>query len=303
LRPNPVVSVVIPIFNGERHLEACLRSVLTQTYTDLEIVIADQNSSDRSLDIVRSFVDSRVRILPNPTDSLDLHGNWNRAVQAAMGDFVKLVGQDDVLLPQCISIQLELLRESPEAALTCGRRRIIDDRGRTFISARGLGKFAKDRNHQFVTGPEVAREVVRSGENLLGEPANVLMRRALLPRSLFDPNWLYVIDLEFYLRCLQNGGAVIDRRVVCCFRVSPQQLSAQLSRSQAREVQELLRVIAQRYPNCVTEHDLRKGAARAWLLSLIRRSLYRVMKLRTALSASDATDVSDQLGTRGDLTR
>lgn len=276
--------------------------MLTQTYANIEIVIADQNSSDHSLDIVRSFVDSRVRILPNPTGSLDLHGNWNRGVQAAMGDFVKLVGQDDILLPDCVSIQLELLREFPDAALTCGRRRIIDDRGRTLIRARGLGRFARDRNHQLVTGHEVAHEVVRSGENLLGEPANVLMRRALLPRSLFDSNWRYVIDVEFYLRCLENGDAVIDRRVVCCFRVSPQQLSAQLSGSQAREVKELLRVVARRYPNCVTEHDVRRGAARAWLLSLIRRSLYHVMKLRTVFSVSDATDVFDRLGTRRDLT-
>src|SRR5579863_1450547 len=106
-----LVSVVIPVFNGENHLDACLRSVVEQTYPRIEIVVSDQASTDRSVEIIRSFNDSRIRLLPKPTEQLDLHGNWTRVVEASTGSLVKLLCQDDLLSPDCLSVQTQLLHE------------------------------------------------------------------------------------------------------------------------------------------------------------------------------------------------
>lgn len=288
LNREALVSIVVPVFNGERHLEECLRSVLSQTLTRFEIVIADQNSSDRSLDIVRSLGDARIHILSPPSEPIGLHENWNRGIQACSGEFIKLLGQDDVLLPSCIEIQANLLREFPGAVLVCGRRRIIDDRGRTLIRARGLGKFARYENAQLLSADKVVREITRSGANLLGEPVSVLMRSALIPRPLFSSVWRYAVDLESYLRCMENGYAVLDRRVVCSFRVSPQQLSARLANSQASEVTKLLHEMNRRYAGSVTSGDVRRGIIRAHVLSMTRRLVYRLMRLRGVFTFLDA---------------
>lgn len=275
---GPLVSVVIPVLNGERHLEACLRSVLEQTYQPIEVVVADQASTDRSIEIVRSFADPRIRLLPVPTEQLNLHSNWARGIEAATGELIKLVCQDDLILPDCVSVQVELLGKYPTAVLACGRRRMIDDKDKVLIEARGLGRFAQAAS-QLVDGGTLARACTRAGANLLGEPVNVLFRRSALPKRLFDSRWIYTIDIEFYLRCLQYGEVVVDSRVLCCFRVSPNQLSAVLARGQAKELRSLFSELGRRYPSDVSKADIRLGAIRSQLLAWARSVLY--WKMRT----------------------
>jgi glycosyltransferase involved in cell wall biosynthesis len=283
LRTEPLVSVVIPVLNGERHLAACLESILGQTYQHIEVVIADQSSTDRSIEIVRSFADPRIRLLPTPSESLDLHANWARAFNAATGEFVKMVGHDDLLLPDCLSVQVELLEKHPTAVLACGRRRMIDDDDKVLIKARGLGRMAR-AGTSVTNGRALARACTRAGANLLGEPVNVLFRRSELPRPLFDPHWVYTIDVELYFRCLQDGDAVVDGRVVCSFRVSPNQLSAVLAKGQAKELRRLFSELATRYPEDVSNADVRLGVLRAQLLAEARRILYWQMRTRSAIA-------------------
>jgi glycosyltransferase involved in cell wall biosynthesis len=256
-----------------------MRSLLGQSYEHIEVVISDQASTDRSLEIVRSFDDRRVRVLPDAPEELNLHSNWARGLAAAKGEFVKIMCQDDLLLPACLSTQMDLLQRYPSAALVCGRRRIIDDQDRVLIKRRGLGRLIRAGETRAVEGPAVARACTRAGSNLLGEPVNVLIRRSALPYPLFDTRWKYTIDLEFYLRCLGNGEAVVDSRVLCCFRVSPSQLSAVLAKSQARELREFLSDVALRYPDQVSATDVFLGSARAQLLSQARQILYREMRV------------------------
>ena len=278
-----LVSVVIPVFNGERHLDACLRSVLEQTYPRIEIVISDQASKDRSVEIIRSFTDSRIRLLPKPTEQLDLHGNWTRVVEASTGSLVKLVCQDDLLSPDCLSVQAQLLSEHPTAVLACGRRRIINEEDEVLIKSRGLGHLATSGT-QVVDGRQLARACVRAGANLLGEPVNVLIRRSVLPQPLFDSRWVYAIDIDFYLRCLQGERAVVDDRTLCSFRVSPRQLSAVLARKQAKELRALLSELAVRYPDDVSSADVRLGQVRAQMLAQARRVLYWQMRTRASFA-------------------
>ncbi len=275
----PLVSVVVPVLNGERHLEACLDSVLQQTHQRIEVVVADQDSTDSSVKIVESFRDPRIRLLEGPSGVVDLHANWSRGFEVASGEFVKLVCQDDLLLPDCLSVQLDLLTQHPSAVLACGRRRIINDDNKVLIKARGLGHLAK-AGTQVIDGPALAHACTRAGANLLGEPVNVLVRRSALPQPLFDPRWVYTIDIEFYLRCLQDKQAVVDNRVLCCFRVSPQQLSAALAKGQAQELHDFFLEMARRYPDDVSDADVRLGVARSQLLARARRILYAQMRAR-----------------------
>jgi glycosyltransferase involved in cell wall biosynthesis len=284
LTAEPLVSVVIPVFNGDRHLDACMSSVVGQSYEHIEVIVSDQASTDRSVEIVRSFADSRVRLLPDDVAEPSLHTNWARSLAAAQGDLVKIVCQDDLLLPDCLSVQVELLDRYRTAVLTCGRRRIIDNQGKVLIAARGLRHLVGSGQTRVVNASVLARACTRAGTNLLGEPAGVLIRRSALPAPLFDPRWRYTIDVDFYFRCLKRGEAVLDDRVLSCFRVGPQQLSAVLARSQAGEFRAFLSEMAHRYPRDVSHADVRVGTARALLLARARRMLYFQMKLRDAVA-------------------
>src|SRR5579864_7938672 len=99
---SPLVSVVITLYNGAEFVADCLESLLRQTYRRFEIVVADDLSSDDSLEVVRKFDDSRIRILPPAPERLGLHGNWTRAYEAATGTYLKHVCHDDLLEPRCL---------------------------------------------------------------------------------------------------------------------------------------------------------------------------------------------------------
>jgi glycosyltransferase involved in cell wall biosynthesis len=281
---EPLVSVIVPVLNGERHVGACISSILDQSYTNFELVIANNASTDRTAEIIASFDDTRIRVLPGIAERLDVHSNWTRAVSSARGEFVKIVCHDDLMLPECLAIQVGLLRRHPTAALVAGRRKIIDDRNKVVIPSRGLGNLLKHENPRVIAGNLLARDCTRAGANLLGEPVNVLIRTASLPTPLFDPQWKYSLDIEFYVRCLEDRDAVVDGHTLCCFRVSPTQMSASLASDQSKELRRLFEEIERRHPDVVSHSDVRIGAARARLLSQARRLIYQQMRLQAYLT-------------------
>ena len=285
LGAEPLVSIIIPVLNGERHIAACLASVLEQSYERLEVVVVDNASSDRTVEIVASFEDSRVRLVTNAGPQLGLHENWTRALKEGHGEFIKIVPHDDLLHVRCVATQIDLLRRYPTAVLASSRRRIVDDRDSVIVPSRGLGRLVGREGTRLIKGPAVARACVRAGTNLLGEPACVLIRHSALPDPPFDPRWSYALDIEFYLRCLQGRFAALDAQSLCDFRASPNQLSAVLGARQASEMRAFLRQMSRTYPDDVTRLDVVVGATRSQFIVWARRLLYLFMRVREAARA------------------
>lgn len=285
LGPKPLVSIVVPVLNGERHIAACIDSILNQSYGNFEVIVADNASTDRTAEIVESFNDARIRILSEVDEQLSLHANWSRAVRAGTGQYLKIVPHDDLIYRPCLEAQVQLLEEHPTAVLTACRRRIIDDNGGVVVRSRGLGNLLPRGGTRLIEAPDLARACTRAGTNLLGEPACALIRRTALPDPLFDPRWSYALDVEFYLRCVKGRSAVLDSRTLCDFRVSPHQLSASLGARQASEMRAFLRQMPKNYPGRVTDGDVRLGAVRSQLIVQARRALYQYLRIRESISA------------------
>ncbi|MGH7488544.1 MAG: glycosyltransferase family 2 protein, partial [bacterium] len=104
---KPTISVCIPTYNGAAYLARCLDSVLAQTFSDFEVVIVDDRSTDESVAIARGYAerDSRVQVFRNDVN-LGLVGNWNRCVELSRGQWLKFVFQDDIVLPKCMTQML-----------------------------------------------------------------------------------------------------------------------------------------------------------------------------------------------------
>ena len=120
----PTVSVLMTAFNREAFVGAAIESVLTQTWQDFELVIADDASTDRTVAIAQQFAarDRRIRIVVNERNLGD-YPNRNHAATFARGTFIKYHDSDDVMYPHCLSTMIELLRAHPSAgfALTASR--------------------------------------------------------------------------------------------------------------------------------------------------------------------------------------
>jgi glycosyltransferase involved in cell wall biosynthesis len=222
------VSVCIPTYNAERHIEATIESVRRQTYTDWELVVVDDCSTDRTRDLVQSVRaksnDPRMRLHVNPS-RLGMAGNWNRALSLASGEFAKILCHDDELSPDCLEAQTKAIVDNPQVCLVTCSRTIVDARGAKLFVRRGL------KAEGVYAGLGLIRRCLRAGTNLIGEPSAVLMRRAtLLETGSFRESVVYYTDLDLWLRLLLHGDLYFISAPKVRFRVHPGSATRSLQR-------------------------------------------------------------------------
>lgn len=112
--PNsPVISVVIPLFNKEKHVARALNSVISQSFDDFEVIVVDDGSTDRSVSVVRRFADPRINIIQQPNSGVS--AARNRGVMAAKADLIAFLDSDDEWLPDHLETLLKLHQKYPEA--------------------------------------------------------------------------------------------------------------------------------------------------------------------------------------------
>jgi glycosyltransferase involved in cell wall biosynthesis len=118
---SPLVSIGVPVYNGQRFLREALDSLVGQTYRNLEIVICDNASTDHTPEICAEYVarDSRVRYFRNETN-LGVVGNYRRVFALSTGDYFTWGASDDLRPPQAIADAVEAFRQNPTAVMGHG---------------------------------------------------------------------------------------------------------------------------------------------------------------------------------------
>lgn len=266
-----MISVCIPVYNGAAHLESCLNSVAMQQGIELEIVLRDDQSQDNSYEIIHAmrakFPEVRWDIARN-AQNLGMVGNWNACLRATTGDFVKMMGQDDLLLPGCLQKQSQALINNPSAALCISA---VD-----LYSARGWRLFTKKR--KWKNGLHMMDEIVQDcaarAYNPLGEPVAGLARRsAMLAAGGYDENLKYWVDVDMWFQVLRHGGVEILCEPLCGFRVHQRAASFSL---QGDSYAEFL-AIARRYaPGSVAAARSTRQKLQAGFDSLARLAIYKI---------------------------
>ena len=120
----PIVSVLMTAYNREKYIAEAIESVLTQTFTDFELIIVDDGSKDTTVEIARRYTeDPRVRVHVNEKNLGD-YLNRNRAASLAEGQYLKYLDSDDVLYPHGLEVMVDAMRKFPSAVLALQRLRI-----------------------------------------------------------------------------------------------------------------------------------------------------------------------------------
>jgi len=102
----PRVTVFIPVYNRERYLAETIDSVLAQSFTDFEVVLVDDGSVDRSIEIIEAYQDPRIRLFRNEKN-LGIPRTRNRGLEEARGEFVAILDSDDIMLPTRLQTQVD----------------------------------------------------------------------------------------------------------------------------------------------------------------------------------------------------
>jgi Glycosyl transferase family 2 len=215
------VSVLVPVYNGEKFLAECLDSILAQDFRDMEILIADDGSTDGSTGLIEKYAarDGRIRWWRNPVN-LGLAGNFNDCLRAARNEYVKYVLQDDVLLsPSAVRQMVQALDADPSVTLVASASHVIDGRGERI-------EFRNSFRRSGVMDGKAAilHSLARDG-NYIGEPSVVMFRRDQAGRG-YDERYRQLLDLDFWFHLLEQGRLAYLAEPLCAFRRHAKQQTA-----------------------------------------------------------------------------
>lgn len=126
---NPLVSVILPVRNGERWLESALSSLFSQTFNDFEIVLINDGSTDNSVAIAHSMKSPRIRVIDGPSEGLARA--LALGVEEATGQYIARLDVDDIAEPRRFEVQLEAFRSDSELVIVGSAATEIDETGRT----------------------------------------------------------------------------------------------------------------------------------------------------------------------------
>ncbi|GAA1479681.1 glycosyltransferase [Gordonia sinesedis] len=198
----PKVSVCIPTMNSERTIRATMESVLSQDFTDFDVVVTDNGSSDRTLEIVRSFGDERIKVHAH-SERIPMAENWTRAVRNSTGELVKLVCSDDLIASTCLTTQAEIMVQ-PDVAVVGSRYDVIDDDGVYLDKGLGLKNMCGR-----VDSASAMRQLVRHLPDELCPTAGILFRRSHFDSTPgFQGEFGYTFDTSLWLEFTENGAFV-----------------------------------------------------------------------------------------------
>jgi glycosyltransferase involved in cell wall biosynthesis len=267
----PLVSICIPTFNGSRFLRETLESVLNQTYENLQICISDHSSTDNTEEIVKSFHDSRIEFHSQAPGG-GAETNWNASIAGARGKYIKLLCQDDILKPECISKQVEILENHPDSSFCFSSRDVISPRGLTLLPSRGF----KPKKVQ-ISLNEYLPILVQSGTNMFGEPCSVLMQSSAL--QLVQPfSGSYLIDLNMWYSLWKVAPAIYAPITAAKFRISKGSWTTALTGQQAEQIASKFNEILIEWPHLVNKSDVDQGIRRAQKLEKGRIRLMRLVE-------------------------
>lgn len=209
---RPLVSVCIAVYNCETYIRQTIESVLRQSLRDVEIVVADNASTDRTVEVVASLADPRIRLIQNDCN-VGFSRNFQIATSAARGRYLKLLCADDVLYPTCLERQVSALDSDPSLSIVCCRRDVIDAAGHVMFRNHGWrGPTAR------YAGTDAIRRMVRTGRNMIGEPLTVLFP-ARLARRVAEADLLN-FDIDLWCRLLACGDLLVIPESLGAFRIS-----------------------------------------------------------------------------------
>ncbi len=184
LQEQPLVSVVTPVYNGEKYLAECIESVLAQTYQNWEYIIVNNCSTDRTLEIAQHYAkkDKRIRIHHN-REFLGVIQNWNHALRqiSTESKYCKVVHADDWIFPECIMQMIELAEVNPSVGIVGayqldGVRVKLD--GVPCQTSPGPGGALHLAT--IVPGRDICRTSLLGGRYVFGSPTSLLIRSAII---------------------------------------------------------------------------------------------------------------------------
>jgi glycosyltransferase involved in cell wall biosynthesis len=188
---EPLISIITVVFNGDKHLERTIKSVAGQSYGNIEYIIIDGNSTDRSVEIIKKYDENIDFWISEPDDGIS--DAFNKGLSYSNGDYIGFINSDDWYEKDGV---LSIVKEiNPEESIYCGH----------------LNLYSSD-SHEFIklhkSNPERIFQTMR-----MAHPSTFVSRCVFDQIGGFSTDYRYAMDYDFILRAKLNGNRIklVDR--------------------------------------------------------------------------------------------
>ena len=213
---SPKVSVIMPVYNGEEYVSQAIESILGQTFTDFELIIIDDGSTDHSVEIIKTYSDHRIVLIRNETN-MKLIATLNKGLSLAQGQYIARMDADDISMPSRLARQVEFMDRSPNIGV-CG----------TWVEIFGdaAGNFWR-----FTDNPDVAKCMLLFGCCIVHP--SVMIRKSILETGLsYSSLYPHAEDYALWVHIAQNYEITNIPEVLLKYRKSGGQVSSQYAGEQ-----------------------------------------------------------------------
>ncbi|MBD2449488.1 glycosyltransferase [Nostoc sp. FACHB-152] len=214
----PKISVIIPAYNAEKTIAETIKSVQKQTFSDFELIVINDGSKDRTVEIVESIQDERLKIFSYENGGLPVARN--RGISQATGEFIAFLDADDLWTADKLERQLIALEENPEAGVayswTCFMD--VDEQGKP-LSFLPSPRYAFTGN---VYEKLLVSDFIHNGSNTL------IRRQALESTGGFDPACPGCADWDYWLRLSTRWDFVVIPKHQILYRRTPGAMSSKV---------------------------------------------------------------------------
>ena len=207
----PLISVIIPVYNGEKTIRETIESVLDQTFQDFEVIIINDGSQDKTLEVINNIPDSRLKVFSYPNAGLS--ASRNRGLSRAGGEYIAFLDADDLWTEDKLEAQLLALEQNPQAALAYSWSDYIDE----------SSNFVRHGSHITVNGDAYPRLLLT---DILENGSNPLIRKqALVEVGGSDETLPSVEDWDLWLRIAARYHFVAVPKPQILYRISAHSMS------------------------------------------------------------------------------
>ena len=253
------VSVCLPIYNGALYIRDAIHSILNQTVIPQEIIVSDSGSSDGSENIVREEARrAQAKLIILPTKTPGMVANWNSAIRAASGKYIKFLFQDDLLHSNCLEEMVKVAESDKRIGLVFSPRELLvepsaenDPLTKWLQKYQNLSAaFGNLKTNQPGSLLLRSSKLLQQPLNKIGEPTAALVRTDLFDKvGLFNENMRQLVDMEMWVRLMATSHVGYIPRALSSVRVHARQASSrhttqEIDRFEKDRLQDTLRTSA-----------------------------------------------------------
>ena len=206
------------VYNGERFLRNAIKSILKQTFYDFEFIIVDDGSTDNSFEIIRSYLDPRIRFMKNDTN-IGLSRSLNKGLALSTGQYIARMDCDDISLPQRLEKQTNYLDLHPEIGICGSWIKLLDSTGETVWKVPSEDPQIRCQN-LFTTS--------------IAHPTAMMRKCLLVQNNLrYDESFEYAMDYDFWVRSSEVTRLANLEEVLLLYRIHSDRISGQIKKQTA----------------------------------------------------------------------